>query len=75
MASICKTKTEQRVQNLLCTHFAFEICDTENKAKQAPKNAGDYWKQVKASRPLVDDPRKTSDGRSDRCAVFGEDTL
>jgi len=36
------------------------------------KNAGDYWKQVKASRPLVDDPQRTSDGRADRCAVLGE---
>ena len=34
------------------------------------KNAGDYLKQVKASRPLVDGPRRTSDGRADRCAVF-----
>ena len=48
--------------------FAFKNCDTENRRK----NAGDYWKQVKASRPLVDDPRKTSDGRADRCAVFEE---
>ena len=38
------------------------------------KNAGDYWKQVKASRPLVDDPRRTSDGRADRYAVLGEHT-
>ena len=36
------------------------------------KNAGDYLKQVKASRPLVDDPRMTSDSRADRCAVLGE---
>ena len=36
------------------------------------QNAGDYWKQVKASRPLVDGSRMTSDGRADRCAVFGE---
>ena len=34
------------------------------------QNAGDYLKQVKASRPLMDDPRGTSDGRADRCAVF-----
>ncbi len=34
------------------------------------QNAGDYLKQVKASRPLVDGPRKTSDGRADRFAVF-----
>ena len=27
-------------------------------------------KQVKASSPLVDDPRMTSDGRADRYAVF-----
>ena len=36
------------------------------------QNAGDYLKQVKASRPLVDGPRVTSDGRADRCAVLGE---
>ena len=55
---------------LLCTPFLFvlKICDTE----KSTKNAGDYWKQVKASRPLVDDPRKTSDGRADRYAVLGE---
>ena len=40
--------------------------------KEYGENAGDYWKQVKASRPLGDDPRKTSDGRADRCAVLGE---
>ena len=40
--------------------------------KTGAKNAGDYWKQVKASRPFGDDPRKTSDGRADRCAVLGE---
>ena len=40
--------------------------------KNKRKNAGDYWKQVKASRPLVDGPRRTSDGRADRCAVLGE---
>ena len=40
--------------------------------KKSTKNAGDYWKQVKACRPLVDSPRKTSDGRADRCAVLGE---
>ena len=51
--------------------FAFKIRDTKNKRK----NAGDYLKLVKASRPLGDDSRKTSDGRADRCAVFGEDTL
>ena len=53
---------------LLCTPFLFvlKICDTE----KSTKNAGDYWKQVKASRPLVDDPRMTSDGRADRYAVF-----
>ena len=38
------------------------------------QNAGDYLKQVKASRPLVDDPRMTSDGRADRYAVSGEHT-
>ena len=38
------------------------------------QNAGDYLKQVKASRPLVDDPRMTSDGRADRYAVLGEHT-
>ena len=55
---------------LLCTPFLFvlKICDTE----KSTKNAGDYWKQVKASRPLVDGPRRTSDGRADRCAVLGE---
>ena len=70
MASICKTKAEQRLQNLLCTPFlfAFKTCDTENKRK----NAGDYWKQVKASSPFEGCPRKTSDGRADRCAVLGE---
>ena len=36
------------------------------------QNAGDYLKQVKASPPLGDAPRRTSDGRADRCAVFGE---
>ena len=36
------------------------------------QNAGDYLKQVKASRPLGDGPRRTSDGRADRCAVFEE---
>ena len=41
-------------------------------SKRSAKNAGDYWKQVKASRPLVDGPQMTSDGRADRCAVFGE---
>ena len=40
--------------------------------QKSTKNAGDYWKQVKASRPLGDGPRKTSDGRADRFAVFGE---
>ena len=40
--------------------------------KMSTKNAGDYWKLVKASRPLVDGPRKTSDGRADRYAVLGE---
>ena len=61
------------MQNLLCKSFlfAFKICDKENKENKR-KNAGDYWKQVKASRPLVDGPRKTSDGRADRCAVLGE---
>ena len=61
---------EQRVPTLICTPFlfVFKICDTENKRK----NTGDYWKQVKASRPLVDGPRRTSDGRADRCAVFEE---
>ena len=55
---------------LLCTPFLFvlKICDTE----KSTKNAGDYLKQVKASRPLVDGPRVTSDGRADRCAVFGK---
>ena len=41
-------------------------------SKRSAKNAGDYLKQVKASRPLVDDPRRTSDGRADRYAVLGE---
>ena len=41
-------------------------------SKISAKNAGDYLKQVKASRPLVDDPRRTSDGRADRYAVLGE---
>ena len=41
-------------------------------SKRSAKNAGDYLKQVKASRPLGDDPRKASDGRADRCAVLGE---
>ena len=41
-------------------------------SKISAKNAGDYLKQVKASRPLVDGPRKTSDGRADRYAVLGE---
>ena len=41
-------------------------------SKISAKNAGDYWKQVKASRPLVDGSRRTSDGRADRCAVFME---
>ena len=36
------------------------------------QNAGDYLKQVKASRPLMDGPQMTSDGRADRCAVLGE---
>ena len=36
------------------------------------QNAGDYLKQVKASRPWVDGPRVTSDGRADRYAVLGE---
>ena len=40
--------------------------------KEYGENAGDYLKQVKASRPLGDDPRRTSDGRADRCAVLGE---
>ena len=55
---------------LLCTPFLFvlKICDTE----KSTKNAGDYWKQVKASRPFGDGPRKTSDGRADRYAVLGE---
>ena len=76
MDSICKTKAEQRVPTLLCTPFlfAFKVCDSENKENKH-KNAGDYWKQVKASRPLVDGSRVTSDGRADRCAVLGEDTL
>jgi len=39
--------------------------------KEYGENAGDYWKQVKASRPLVDAPRRTSDGKtsSKRMAV------
>ena len=40
--------------------------------RNSAKNAGDHWKQVKASRLLADDTRVTSDGRADRCAVFGE---
>jgi len=36
------------------------------------QNAGDYLKQVKASSPFEGCPRKTSDGRADRCAVLGE---
>ena len=39
---------------------------------RSAQNAGDYLKQVKASRPWVDGPRVTSDGRADRCAVLGE---
>ncbi len=67
--SICNTKAGQSADSALHTFlFAFKNCDTENRRK----NAGDYWKQVKASRPLVDGSRRTSDGRADRCAVLGE---
>ena len=39
------------------------------------KNAGDYRKQVKASSPFGGCPRKTSDGRADRCAVLVEHAM
>ena len=51
---------------------AEEVSISRPQPEIGEKNAGDYLKQVKASRPLVDDPRMTSDGRADRCAVLGE---
>ena len=58
------------MRTLLCTPFSLRSKTVIQKT--GAKNAGDYWKQVKASRPFGDDPRKTSDGRADRCAVLGE---
>ena len=49
---------------------AEEVSISRPQPEIGEKNAGDYLKQVKAGRPLVDDPRMTSDGRADRYAVF-----
>ena len=51
---------------------AEEVSISRPQPEIGEKNAGDYLKQVKAGRPLVDDPRMTSDGRADRYAVLGE---
>ena len=51
---------------------AEEVSISRPQPEIGEKNAGDYLKQVKASRPLVDSPRKTSDGRADRYTVLGE---
>ena len=52
------------------TITAEEKSNSYPQPEKGEKNTGDYLKQVKASRPLVDGPRMTSDGRADRCAVF-----
>ena len=51
---------------------AEEVSISRPQPEIGEKNAGDYLKQVKASRPFGDGPRKTSDGRADRYAVLGE---
>ena len=51
---------------------AEEVSISRPQPEIGEKNAGDYLKQVKAGRPLVDGPRVTLDGRADRCAVLGE---
>ena len=64
------TQKQGRAPTLLCPPFSLRSKSVIQKT--SAKIAGDYWKQVKASRPFVDGPRMTSDGRADRCAVFEE---
>ena len=51
---------------------AEEVSISRPQPEIGEKNAGDYLKQVKASRPLADGSRKTSDGRADRFAILRE---